>query len=555
MDESEQEDEREEHNDDYITDVEDDTGEEYTTDVEDAIDEQDISDNDEELDDDNEGDMEDHHNIQGEIPVIITHRRPLQAPNAERGESALRPIVANDRVAASAELPTIAVTNFRSLGPRLQNVKDDILLRDIDVLVGSEIWQKDSNRKLKDDIEGLLQFHGIQYISCPRPNNKRGGGVAILVNTKRFSITKLDILVPSKLEVVWGILRPKEVTKTTVFKLIIFAGIYSPPNYRKNSALQTHLISTMHHLLTLHPQSGYCIAGDKNSLPIAAILTALPHCRQAVTKNTYKDKILDVIMWNMSQYFSTPFITKAVAADNPLTHVPSDHDCAVAVPLAGAGEEARTRQYSVKTNRPLPDSGIREMGQWLADIQWEILLRPELSPEEQDQILRSALQHKVDQIFPQKSVRISSQDVSFITADIKKLKFYMKKEYSKRGKTAKYYNLKAAYDTKYRKAAEHQLNKHVEDMMTQHPGRAYSALKRMGARPGDCKNDGVFSIISHQNENLDTVQSNERILKYFANISQKFQPLELARLPLGVRNKLSMAVNQQDIPVIEAYQV
>jgi hypothetical protein len=467
----------------------------------------------------------------------------------------LRPIVTNDRVAASAELPTIAVTNFRSLGPRLQNVKDDILLRQIDVLVGSETWQKDSNRKLKDDIEELLQIYGIEYISCPRPNTKRGGGVAILVNTKRFSITKLDILVPSKLVVVWGILRPKEVTKTNIFKQIILAGIYSPPNYRKNSALQTHLISTMHHLLTLHPQAGYCISGDKNSLPLAPILAALPHCRQAVTQNTYKDKILDVIMWNMSQYFSTPFITKAVPADNPVTHVPSDHDCAVAVPLAGAGAEARTRQYSVKTNQPLPDSGIREMGQWLADIQWEILLRPEFSPEEQDQILRSALQHKVDQIFPQKSVRISSQDVSFITADIKKLNFYMKKEYNKRGKTAKYYNLKLAYDTKYRKAAEHQLNKHVEDMMTQHPGRAYSALKRMGARPGDCENDGVFSIISHQNENLDTVQSNERILKYFANISQKFQPLELARLPLGVRNKLSMAVNQQDIPVIEAYQV
>ena len=95
-------------------------------------------------------------------------------------------------------------------------------------------------------------------------------------------------------------------------------------------------------------------------------MEALQHCRQAVTKNTYADKILDVIMWNMSQYCSTPFITKAVAADNTSTLVPSNHDCAVAVPLARDGAEARTRQYSVKTNRPLPESGIKEMGAWLS---------------------------------------------------------------------------------------------------------------------------------------------------------------------------------------------
>ena len=63
-------------------------------------------------------------------------------------------------------------------------------------------------------------------------------------------------------------------------------------------------------------------------------------------------------MWNRSQNCSTSFIAKAVATDNHFTHVPSDHDCdcAVTAPLAGAGAEARTRQYSVKTKLPPPDS-------------------------------------------------------------------------------------------------------------------------------------------------------------------------------------------------------
>jgi hypothetical protein len=325
----------------------------------------------------------------------------------------------------------------------------------------------------------------LQYISCPRPNKKRGGGAAIIVNTRRFSISKLDITVPSKLEVVWGILRPKKISKTTLFKEFIICAFYSPPNYKKNNELQTHVISTMHHLLTMHPQAAYCIGGDKNSLPIAPIMAALPHCMQAVTLNTYKDKILDVILWNLSQYYSVPDIAPAVQPDNSATHVPSDHNNAVAVPLAGAGAEAKTREYRVKTNRPLPASGIREMGLWLSDIKWEAVLRPELCPEDQDAILRSALQYKVDQIFPEKNVRVSNQDVSFITSELKKLQMYMKREYKKKGKSGKYNEMKIAYEKKFKKAAQDQLNKFVEDMMEESPGRAYSAMKKMWARPGD----------------------------------------------------------------------
>ena len=53
-------------------------------------------------------------------------------------------------------------------------------------------------------------------------------------------------------------------------------------------------------------------------------------------------------------------------------------------------------------------------------------------------------------------------------------------------KSQKYKSLKLAYDTKFKKAAQDQLSKPVYDMMNEHPGKAYSALKRMGARPGDC---------------------------------------------------------------------
>ena len=168
---------------------------EYNTDVEDNEDDLDNADNNDEEDEAIEDDRGDEHN-RAQIPVIISERRQGSHQLNERGNCELRPIGTNNRIAASSELPTIAVTNFRSLGPRIKNVKDDIILRDIDILIGSETWQKDSNQKIKDDIEELLQLYGIDYISCPRPNKKRGGGVAMLVNTKRFSKKNYYVLVP-----------------------------------------------------------------------------------------------------------------------------------------------------------------------------------------------------------------------------------------------------------------------------------------------------------------------------------------------------------------------
>ena len=103
----------------------------------------------------------------------------------------------------------------------------------------------------------------------------------------------------------------------------------------------------------------------------------------------------------------------------------------------------------------------------------------------------------------------------------------MKREYKARGKSTKYKDMKEKYDFKFKKAAECQLNKLVEDMMEEQPGQAYSAMKKMGARPGDCENRGDFSIASHQNENLDIKESTHRILKYFSSISQKFEPLDI----------------------------
>ena len=151
------------------------------------------------------------------------------------------------------------------------------------------------------------------------------------------------------------------------------------------------------------------------------ITHALPKCNQIVTKYTYQNrKVHDVILTNMSHLYALPFVVPAVQTDIPGGGVPSDHDMAVAVPLAGAGAGSVTRAYTTRTSRPMPDSAVRKFGQWITAESWAAL-RNTTSASHQGLLLKHILQGQVDDKFPTKEVRMSNTDKPWVTQEIKKL--------------------------------------------------------------------------------------------------------------------------------------
>ena len=483
--------------------------------------------------------------------------RPALRPAREYRQAVLRKVASNDRVAKSSELPTLAATNMRSLPPKIRNFTEDILQRQVSVCFVSETWEQNGgSKKFQKEIERMFELFGLKFVSCSRPSNKRGGGAAIVVDTARFSCEKLNVLVPGRLECVWAIIRPKNVTKNTQFKEIVLCAFYSPPRSRKNSKLLDHIISTLHLLLTKYPNCGWAVGGDKNQCPVGPLLGALPRSRQIVTRNTYKrSKIYDIILTNMGQYYSVPYVSPAVQPDDCTSGaVPSDHDMAVAEPLAGAGLTS-TREYRLKTSQPFPQSGINEFGAWLSSVPWEHELSVDLSPTDMARKMEKMCNVKVKAIFPIKHVRICNDDKPFITAQIKKLDRYVKKEYKLKGKSEKYLKLKSVYDLQYKKASTDFLRGCVTDMMCEAPGKAYRAMKKLGARPGDCDLEAGFLLSSHIEQNLTPTESVERLADYFSSISQEYSPLHIDSLPKSVRDKIQSPVNCQDIPKIESFQV
>ena len=106
------------------------------------------------------------------------------------------------------DLPTLTVSNMRSLFPKIRNYTLDFLERSVDVGICCEIWEKKEDKIHLKEIEHLLEMHGLSYHSSTRPN-QRGGGTAVIVNSKRFRSRELkEIKVPSNLEVVWVLAKP-----------------------------------------------------------------------------------------------------------------------------------------------------------------------------------------------------------------------------------------------------------------------------------------------------------------------------------------------------------
>ena len=218
-------------------------------------------------------------------------------------------------------MPVVATYNLRSLFPKIQNVKNDILERSIDCAFLSEIWEQKENKTHQQEIEKMLEMDGLRYISTPRP--KGWGGAAILVNQEKFHLESLNIAIPHNLEIIWGLLKPK--SDDAFYKKIVVCSFYSPPNSKKNLKLTDHIVTTLQMLKTKFPDSPMILGSDKNSMDIRPILTSGLRLRQVVDLPTRQGKILSIILMNVPHLYNSPVIIPPVPCDDPTSGQPSDH--------------------------------------------------------------------------------------------------------------------------------------------------------------------------------------------------------------------------------------
>ena len=117
---------------------------------------------------------------------------------------------------------------MRSFFPKYSNFARDMIERESDISFLTEVWHKQESKKHKLKLEELLEMSGIKYISTPRPGAQMDVGAAIAVRLEKFTISKLNIPLPRAVEVVWGLVKPKNVSTGRISTLIVFLLLLSP---------------------------------------------------------------------------------------------------------------------------------------------------------------------------------------------------------------------------------------------------------------------------------------------------------------------------------------
>ena len=93
------------------------------------------------------------------IPVHVSKNRISR--ELETRNRTITTVKNDPRIQASCYLPSIGVTNYRSLGPKVKNVIKDIMERQLSLILSSETWERTSNKKLKLELERMLELEGL----------------------------------------------------------------------------------------------------------------------------------------------------------------------------------------------------------------------------------------------------------------------------------------------------------------------------------------------------------------------------------------------------------
>ena len=116
--------------------------------------------------------MESNINMKDQVPAWAeTHTKRYQIP------SVLRRITCFRNIREQGNLPSLAVTNIRSLGPKIQNFIQDLKLREITVALVTETWGKDDCKKYCHKILTMLELDGLGSVILNRKSRKVGGSL------------------------------------------------------------------------------------------------------------------------------------------------------------------------------------------------------------------------------------------------------------------------------------------------------------------------------------------------------------------------------------------
>ena len=478
------------------------------------------------------------------IPVQVSQRENRVPEKCQR--IPIRKVIKrSNRLLKALNVPSVMNINPRSVYNKVNEFLTLVEQYESDLIFMSETWDR-----VNQPLENLIQIDGYKVVTAVNPRNFKGGKPALIINEEKFIIKQLNpdpITVPDGVEAVWALLTPKDTKPNKQLSHIAVASIYyrGPKSTRKD-ALFDHIAESYHLLMAKYGIGlQFIIAGDTNRLNLAPILNLSPSLKQVVQVPTRlnPDVILDPVITTMWKLFLPPITKPPIESDQDKQGKPSDHLVVLMYPI-NSEIGCPTRISRLVTYRPLPQSGINKMGEWIQQQSWQDIYRCQ-DLNTKAEILQNMMKQKLDEFLPTKVMKVTDDDKPWVTQQVKDLDRKCKREFYKHQKSDKWKRLSAQFELKCEKAKEDYYTNIVEDLKSSNPSQWYSKVKRMGG----IAESRTGNTIVEDLEGISNENQAEKIAQHYSQVSNEYQALRKDDIPNHLYSTEELP------PVVEAYQL
>ena len=183
------------------------------------------------------------------------------------------------------------------------------------------------------------------------------------------------------------------------------------------------------------------------------------------------------------------------------------------------------------------DTRTRQIAKWIQQESWEELYNSTKPADTFSEIVF----RKLDEICPEEEIKVTKLDGKVKSLALQKLGRQKLREYTNHGNSERFKALKKKQKLRIKLEGQKSLDKLFEKAGEKGTKWVREA-SRISSRPGE-DTSSIFSLQSHVDKNLTPMQSAEKIVQYFAQISQEYTPIEqdISSSWLDVQNKLEIA--------------
>ena len=263
------------------------------------------------------------------------------------------------------------IANFRSAYNKIKNIKQNLYVLGLDLMVASESWERphfDLNQLLDSPNYVALSYCRGRETPATRMDGrhagklypgKTGGGAAIIYNRHRFEALDTDVAVPLGVEIKWCVFNPLQLNnKLQRVKRICVAAIYIAPRSPYKEESVDHIIHTIHYIRSKYNNEvNFLLAGDFNQVGVQDILDSYGALHQVCKVPTRKGASLQLVLTDLHILMHPPTAQLPIQKDEGAKGVDGDHQALILSPKASAQFVVK-REKTIVKSRPMPQSSI-----------------------------------------------------------------------------------------------------------------------------------------------------------------------------------------------------